>query len=142
MLLDNAGLWRELLAGPGDPRRRPQPDVWSPLEYACHVRDSCRIYSGRLALMLTQDNPAYPNWDQDATAVSDRYGEQDPEAVSDELVDAAHRLADGFAAVTGDQWQRTGNRSDGAHFTVESFGRYFIHDPVHHLYDVTGRSST
>jgi hypothetical protein len=23
-------------------------------------------------------------------------------------------------------------------FTVETFGRYFIHDPVHHLYDVTG----
>jgi hypothetical protein len=21
---------------------------------------------------------------------------------------------------------------------IETFGRYFIHDPVHHLYDVTG----
>jgi hypothetical protein len=41
--------------------------------------------------------------------------------------------------VTGDQWQRTGNRSDGARFTVETFARYFAHDPVHHLYDVTGR---
>jgi hypothetical protein len=40
--------------------------------------------------------------------------------------------------VTGAQWQRTGSRSDGADFTVESFARYFIHDPVHHLYDVTG----
>jgi hypothetical protein len=47
--------------------------------------------------------------------------------------------ADGFASVTGAQWERTGSRSDGAHFTVESFGRYFIHDPIHHLYDVTGR---
>jgi hypothetical protein len=32
----------------------------------------------------------------------------------------------------------TGARSDGAQFTVESFARYFIHDPIHHLYDVTG----
>jgi hypothetical protein len=23
-------------------------------------------------------------------------------------------------------------------FTVETFARYFMHDPVHHLYDVTG----
>jgi hypothetical protein len=23
--------------------------------------------------------------------------------------------------------------------TVETFARYFIHDPVHHLYDVTGQ---
>jgi len=41
--------------------------------------------------------------------------------------------------VTGAQWRRTGNRSDGASFTVETFARYFVHDPVHHLYDVTGR---
>jgi hypothetical protein len=35
-------------------------------------------------------------------------------------------------------WQRTGSRSDGAHFTIESFARYFVHDPIHHLHDVTG----
>lgn len=140
MLLVNAGEWRQMLAGPGDVRRRPRPEVWSPLEYACHVRDVFRVYLERLELMLSQDNPAFPNWDQDATAVSDRYGEQDPELVSDELVDAARKLAAGFAAVGDEDWQRTGSRSDGAHFTIESFGRYFIHDPVHHLYDVTGVS--
>jgi hypothetical protein len=142
MLLANAAEWRRVLAGPGDLRRRPRPDTWSPLEYACHVRDVCRLYLERLELMLGQPNPAFANWDQDATAVNERYGEQDPEVVVGELVDAAHKLAEGFAAVAGDQWQRAGRRSDGAHFTVESFGRYLIHDPVHHLYDVTGRTST
>ena len=56
-----------------------------------------------------------------------------------ELLAAAGTLADRFDGVSGDQWQRTGARSDGAEFTVETFARYFIHDPVHHLYDVTGR---
>ena len=28
---------------------------------------------------------------------------------------------------------------DGAAFTVETFARYLTHDPVHHLYDVTGQ---
>jgi hypothetical protein len=51
----------------------------------------------------------------------------------------AATIAARFAAVTGDQWSRRGRRSDGAQFTVETFARYFIHDPVHHLYDVTGR---
>jgi hypothetical protein len=51
----------------------------------------------------------------------------------------AQVIANHFQGVTGDEWQRTGNRSDGARFTVETFARYFIHDPVHHLYDVTGR---
>jgi hypothetical protein len=30
---------------------------------------------------------------------------------------------------------RTGTRT---HFTVESFARYMIHDPIHHLHDVGG----
>jgi hypothetical protein len=139
LLLVNAGEWRQVLLGSGEVRHRPRPEVWSPLEYGCHVRDVFRLYAQRLDLMLTRDDPTFPNWDQDVTAVEDRYGEQDPEVVSGELVEAARRLADGFAAVTGDQWERTGSRGDGAHFTVESFGRYLVHDPIHHLYDATGR---
>ena len=38
---------------------------------------------------------------------------------------------------TGDQWQRTGRRSNGSAFTVESIGRYHLHDVVHHLWDVS-----
>jgi hypothetical protein len=142
LLLVNAGEWRQVLTGPGEVRTRPRPDTWSPLEYGCHVRDCHRVYAERLALMLNQDDPAFRNWDQDATAVQDRYAEQDPELVAAELVAAARTIADRFAAVTGEQWERTGTRSDGAHFTVESMGRYFVHDPIHHLYDVTGRRAS
>ena len=138
MLLDAATAWQEVLAGSGV-RDRPSLDRWSPLEYACHVRDVCRIYDERLRLMLTEDGPLFPNWDQDATAVADRYGEQDPARVAVELREAAQALADRFGGVSGYQWERTGSRSDGADFTVESFARYFIHDPLHHLHDVTGR---
>jgi hypothetical protein len=136
----NADAWQDVLAGngPGDGGRRSSPGVWSALEYGCHVRDVLRLYDERLVLMLTVDEPHYANWDQDATAVAERYGEQDPARVASELGDAAQAIAARFEGVSGDQWQRTGVRSDGARFTVESFARYFIHDPVHHLYDVTG----
>ncbi len=139
MIRANAAGWSPLLAA-GDVARRPEPDVWSALEYACHVRDGFRIYDQRLELMLTQDGPRYPNWDQDATAVEDRYGGQDPGVVTDELRRAGLDLADRFDSVAGAQWERTGFRSDGAEFTVESFARYFIHDPVHHLREVADRA--
>ena len=42
-----------------------------------------------------------------------------------------------YASVAGDQWQRTGRRSNGSAFTVESIGRYHLHDVVHHLWDVS-----
>ena len=139
MLVTNASAWREVLTGPDDQRRRPAPDKWSPLEYGCHVRDVFRLYDHRLELMLTQDDPLFPDWDQDATAVAERYQNQDPTEVAAALAEAARAIAARFASVTGDQWQRTGRRSDGASFTVETFARYFIHDPVHHLFDVTGQ---
>jgi DinB superfamily len=134
----NAAGWRKPLAAP-DAARRPRPGKWSALEYGCHVRDVLKLYDYRLCLMLTRDDPLYPNWDQDETAVAERYDTQDPGTVATELAAAADKVAARFAAVAGDQWLRPGRRSDGASFTVETFGRYFVHDPVHHLCDVTGQ---
>jgi hypothetical protein len=122
----------------GNVTGRPAPDKWSPLEYTCHVRDMFRLYDYRLQLMLTQDDPLFPNWDQDETAITDRYREQNPGVAARELSAAANAIADRFSAVHGEQWYRRGRRGDGAQFTIETFARYFIHDPIHHLYDVTG----
>ena len=127
--------WPQVLADP-DCAVRPADNIWSPLEYACHVRDVHRLFEQRLGLILTEDDPQFANWDQDATAVESRYQEQDPQTVARELVEAAEAVADEYAAVTGDQWARRGRRSDGAVFTADALGRYHLHDVVHHLYDV------
>lgn len=127
-------VWEGVLRRP-DVAERPDDSTWSPLEYACHVRDVLRLYDHRLGLMLTEDGPRYPNWDQDETALADRYGEQDPAVVAAELAAAASQVAASFDAVSPEQWGRTGFRSDGAAFTVDTFARYFLHDPLHHLHD-------
>ena len=141
MIRANAIAWRVPLGAP-DAVRRPRPDKWSALEYGCHVRDVLKLYDYRLSLMLSEDNPLYPNWDQDETAIADRYDTQDPASVAGELATAADEIAARFSSVSEAQWERPGRRSDGAVFTVETFARYFIHDPVHHLYDVTGERHT
>jgi hypothetical protein len=135
LLRDNAAAWRPLLDRPAV-AERPSPDRWSALEYACHVRDVYRLYDERLALMLTEDDPTFPNWDQDAAAVEDRYGEQDPATVVAEIEAAGAAVADSFDRVPADAWPRTGTRSDGARFTIDTFARYLVHDPIHHLHDV------
>ena len=58
--------------------RGHDPTVWSALEYGCHIRDVHRIFNDRVRLMLTEDEPRFANWDQDATAIEDDYGSQDP----------------------------------------------------------------
>jgi len=127
--------WRHALAGP-DVQSRPAPDVWSALEYGSHCRDVCRIFRLRVALMLEQDNPVFANWDQDATALQERYWAGDPAAVADEIAVDGESAAVAFDSVTDGQWSRKGRRSNGSVFTVESLGRYFVHDLVHHLNDV------
>lgn len=135
---DNAARWVEVLGRDGA-TVRPRADVWSPLEYACHVRDVFRIFDTRLHLMLDAgpEGATFENWDQDAAAVADRYGEQDPAVVARELEEAAEAVATSFAAVTPDQHGNVGLRSNGSRFTVTTFAQYLVHDPVHHIWDVT-----
>jgi hypothetical protein len=136
-LRQNAARWPAVCAR-ADVGVRPEPGVWSPLEYACHVRDVCLVMSSRVSLLLSQKDPAFESWDQDATAISDKYSAQDPAVVGDELSTAAAAAAASFDAVQERDWQRTGRRSNGSVFTIETLGQYFLHDLVHHLCDVHG----
>jgi DinB family protein len=135
LVLARTAPWTQVLAAP-DANVRPAPQVWSPLEYACHVRDVLGIFNGRVHLIRTQDDPVFPNWDQDATAIEERYWEQDPATVATDLHDAAIVNASGWADVRGEEWSRPGTRSNGSKFTLDSLGRYFLHDITHHLHDV------
>jgi hypothetical protein len=143
LIRDNAAAWQSALADRSgvNPRARAREDRWSALEYGCHIRDVFRISDRRLRLMLDADDPTFPNWDQDATAITDRYQEQDSGVVAGQLLDAAECLAGRFSGLTPAQWERTGSRSDGARFSVDSFAKLINHEPVHHLHDVGGVSA-
>lgn len=94
--------------------------MWSPLEYAAHVRDVYAIMGDRAELMLTEQEPTFPNWDQDATALEKRYWETDPVVVAAEIGAAAERTAGVFAAVRPEQWDRMGYLQRGNATVVES----------------------
>jgi hypothetical protein len=127
--------WQEALSRP-DASERPRPTVWSPLEYACHVRDTCRVFRDRLELTLGQDDPTFANWDQDATAVEEEYFRQVPATVAEQLVAEVQATASAFDAVRPDEWERPSRRSNGSPFTVRTLAVYFLHDVEHHVHDV------
>jgi hypothetical protein len=136
LLRENIAAWRPLLDHPLA-GVRPDDATWSAVEYACHVRDVFRLFDQRLGWMLDQDDPTFANWDQDVTAIEDDYASQSAGPVLDALEADGEVLAAHFDAVSGDQWERTASRSDGARFTVASFASYLLHDPTHHVWDVT-----
>ena len=135
LIHDSAMTWSRVLAR-ADAGERPAADVWSPLEYAAHVRDVHVLFAERVRLMLDEDEPTFANWDQDATAVERDYGSQDPTVVAVELIEAAGTVAGTYATVTDETSGRRGLRSNGDEFTVATLGSYHLHDVVHHLHDV------
>ena len=135
LLRDNVRTWLVVLTRPHI-AVRPDEATWSPLEYGCHVRDVFRVFSSRLDLMRSLDDPLFPNWDQDETAISGDYRAQHPSSVAASLETSGMALAEEFSGVQPSEWSRTGRRTDGASFTVETLALYLLHDVSHHVWDV------
>ena len=142
-LRDFGSRFRATVGARGDVRRRPAPEVWSPLEYACHVRDVLRVQRERLALALATHEPEFVPMGRDERAVDERYNEQDVEVVLTDLAAAADALADAVAALTPEQWQRTGVYPWPARQvrTVEWVARHSVHEGEHHLLDIARQAA-
>ena len=111
---------------------------WSDLEYGCHVRDVYRVMDGRLASMLNEDDPLFPELgsgrDRDQRPLR-RAGSRDGRNGAR----AARRISllIRIDAIEPNEWSRPGTRSNGSRFTVETLVRYALHDLLHHQWDVS-----
>lgn len=132
--------WFQILTQASGVVTRPEPQIWSPLEYGSHVRDVFELCDARVAFMLTQDTPDFEDWDQNEAAETGGYAGGDPETVADQLTTAATGLVARLRSLSPEQRQRRARRADGAEFTVEQVTRMLLHEVVHHLWDVTGQT--
>jgi hypothetical protein len=115
--------------------KRPSPDVWSALAYACHVRDVLALFDARVRRMLEEEGPVFDWWDHEAAVEADGYEQQVPAEVGAALAANAQAFSARLAAVPDDGWSRTGTRRD-AEFTVLGAARFALHEGNHHLLDV------
>jgi len=144
-LVDDARVFVGRLAGREDAalRARPEPDVWSPLEYACHVRDMLNVQRDRVELVARTETPELTPMGRDERVVEDRYNEQDPAVVTAAVVDAAGALAAALQAIDDAGWRRTAiyTYPERAVRSVEWIGTHTVHELEHHSDDV-GRDRT
>ena len=130
--------WRSLLGTAGPRLRvRPEPDVWSAIEYAAHSRDITGLHVFGVEQALTLDEPAFPAIaaDELIESAAAGYGDADPDAVLDALEANADRLAQLAEDAGSDAWSRGltigADRSD-----VRRLLEHALHDSSHHLVDV------
>jgi S-DNA-T family DNA segregation ATPase FtsK/SpoIIIE len=119
-------------------RAHPRSDSWSALEYACHVRDIFRVQRQRVELALVEDEPHFSPMRREERVVEERYNEQEPSSVAEELIDAAGRLAGTFGSLDDAGWNRTGvyNWPSTRVRTIEWIGQHTLHEAQHHLQDI------
>jgi len=118
--------------------RRRRDDEWSPLEYACHVRDLLLVQRDRLYVALVEDEPSFKPMYRDQRVGFDRYGEQVPAVVAAQLVMAAAMASHAFAGLSDDQWGRPliYNFPEPSHRDVEWMAHHTLHELVHHRADI------
>jgi DinB superfamily len=129
--------WRGLLASTSTELRvRPEPDVWSAIEYAAHSRDITALHAFGVEQALTLDEPAFPAIGGDLVeSAAATYADADPEDVVDELDAQAAHLAQLADDAGSGAWSRGltigGERSD-----VRRLLEHALHDSQHHIADV------
>jgi len=129
--------WRAQLGEAGSElRERPDPDVWSAIEYAAHSRDITALHVFGVEQALTLDEPSFPEIADDLVdAAAIDYADADPTIVADALEDHATRLAQLADDPGPGAWTRGliigENRLD-----VRRLLEHALHDSLHHLGDV------
>jgi S-DNA-T family DNA segregation ATPase FtsK/SpoIIIE len=124
--------WYDLL------RTRPAAEVWSALEYACHLRDVFLVQRDRLYTALVEDRPTFPPMYRDQRVTLGCYNEQDPEDIATQLDMAARLIAQAFRVLTPIQLQRlcVYNFPAPAERPLLWVGQHAVHEGEHHLRDI------
>lgn len=117
-------------------RRRPTPDIWSVIEYVCHLRDVYATYTIRLHRARTEDSPSVEPMFSDLRAVRFRYAQLPLAPVLDELDDHIAGFCEEAATLAPADWQRTIARRPDEVRTASWLVRQALHEGRHHLADI------
>lgn len=116
---------------------RDGADGWTVLEVLCHLRDFDVIFYNRAVMMVEQESPALPAYDHEAMVVEGHYNTQDVRGVYADLAASRARLADFFAALTAEQWERAGVHPERGHFTLTDAALQVVTHDADHLEQIT-----
>jgi len=121
-----AGLSREEMARPEGAGK------WSILEVVRHLADTEIVYGYRMRLILAEDDPQIPGYDQDLWARALGYQEADLEATLLELEAARAGSLRMLRGLGEAQWERAGHHAERGRETVRGIFRLLAaHDLIH-----------
>jgi hypothetical protein len=117
---------------------RIDPTVWSPLEYAAHLRDVLLVQRERVVLARVLERPSLVPMSRDERVELCRYASQPLEDVLGQLAMAADLCALMFEGLTPLDWDREViyNWPTTEVRDLRWVGRHTVHEGTHHLGDI------
>ena len=119
--------------------RRPAPDTWSPVEYACHVRDVLLVQRERvLEARRSRRSPHPPPMGRDERVDHAGYADQRPEDAARQLRDAAALFALVLDRLDAEGWDKTlvYNYPEPWERSLRWVAVHTVHEVQHHRQDV------
>jgi hypothetical protein len=119
-------------------RTRREPQVWSALEYAGHIRDVLIVQRERLFIVLMNDEPTFSPMYPNERVVLVHYNDEDPATTGTEAVIAADLFVRSFAFLSDEQLARRFPYSypEAAERDLTWLTQHVAHECRHHLGDV------
>lgn len=127
-----------LRAEPSVLRRRAAPQLWAPLEYACHVRDVLLVQRERLLAARRSDAPVTDPMGRDERVEHDGYLQQQPADVARQLQDSTLLFTHALDQLGPEDWERTLTvpYPETAVRSLRWFAVHTVHELRHHLLDI------
>ncbi|RDI63859.1 DinB family protein [Nocardia pseudobrasiliensis] len=119
-------------------RKRPAPEVWSPLEYACHMRDVLLVQRERILAARRTTTPTVEPMGRDERVDHDGYSEQDPADVTRQLRDATLLFTGDLTRLTAEDLERTliFPFPEPTEHSLRWMAMHTLHELRHHLVDI------
>ena len=125
------------LRAPADLATRRRPELWSPIEYACHLRDVLLVQRERVLTARRDNGFVCTTMGRDIRVEHEGYADQLPADVARQLTDAALLFGNVLDRL-GDDWDNTMVYSwPEPHLaSLRWVAVHTVHEAQHHLRDI------
>lgn len=116
--------------------RRPEPRVWSVNGYTRHLADASGVILQRIELILAEDRPYLPYWDEAADAEENRIDESPADQSIPVLEERVARFAQRMRALPPGGWERVGIHERAGEILLSEIAHDMAHETEHHAQDI------
>lgn len=116
--------------------RRPSPEVWSVNAYTQHLADASGVILQRIDLILAQDRPYLPYWDEAADAEANRIDESPADDSIHVLEERVSRFGERMRTLPPGAWERVGIHELAGEIQLSEIAHDMAHETEHHAQDI------